>query len=299
MRTFVRWLLRSWVQLCRLLLHWLRPRSRPYWPSPRVGGPIRRPHAPPKPRWVRDEVIRLKALLPAAGCRTIAHHFNRRWTARRQMTVGKTYVAATLSRSSHLILHARRTLKHRRPRPLPRNFIWGCDLLVRPDGHGRPQFVLAMLDHASRACLCLQRLPEKSSLTLLRHLLHTIRHYGTPRFVRTDNEACFTSVCFRLGLRLLGIIPQRIVPGCPWQNGRVERFFGTLKATLSQWPTTDGEDLDQALVQARRWYNHQRPHDHLHGRTPAEVWAGVDVFASSPQRTWTRVPWGHARAQPP
>jgi hypothetical protein len=35
----------------------------------------------------------MKALMPQAGCRTIAHQFNRRWAAQRAMTVGKTYVA--------------------------------------------------------------------------------------------------------------------------------------------------------------------------------------------------------------
>jgi hypothetical protein len=43
--------------------------------------------AQPKPKWVKTEVIRLKAVMPEAGCRTIAHHFNRRWTSRREMTV--------------------------------------------------------------------------------------------------------------------------------------------------------------------------------------------------------------------
>ena len=72
-----------------------------------------RSHAPPKPRWVRDELIRLKALMPHAGCRMIAHCFNRRFAERRRMTVGKTYVADTLRRQHYAILCVRRRLKHR------------------------------------------------------------------------------------------------------------------------------------------------------------------------------------------
>jgi len=30
------------------------------------------------------------------------------------------------------------------------------------------------------------------------------------------------------------------------------------------------------LQEIRTWYNHDRPHDHLHGRTPAEVWAALE-----------------------
>jgi hypothetical protein len=160
-------------------------------------------------------VIQFKALMPQAGCRTIAHHFNRRWAARRGMTVSKTYVADTCRRYQYLIYQARRKLKHRVPRPIPRNRVWGCDLLVKTDTEGQPHVALAILDHASRACLRLQRLSEKSSVTLLRELIYVVKQYGRPQFMRTDNEAVLVSRVFRLGLWFLGIRQQRIEPGCP------------------------------------------------------------------------------------
>lgn len=278
--TLARWLFNQIARLWRWLRAWLRGgsdragvfRRSPAAPAPRPG------YRPPKPQWVRTEIIRLRALMPEAGCRTIAHHFNRQFSARRQMTVGKTYVADTLRRHQHLVLEARRKLKHRIPRPLPRNLIWGCDLMVKTDQQGQSHLVLAILDHASRACLRLQRLHNKSALTLLRHLVETCRQYHTPRWLRTDNEAVFTSRRLQLALRLLGITPQPITPGCPWQNGRVERFIGTVKPALGPDAVADAEDLDSRLSQVRWWYNHARPHDHLRGRTPAEVWAGIDVF---------------------
>lgn len=104
--------------------------------------------------------------------------------------------------------------------------------------------------------------------------------YGRPRFLRTDNEAVFVSRLFRIRLWALGIRHQRTDPGCPWQNGRVERFIGTVKRELAREPMADERDLTRILQAIRTWYNHDRPLDHLHGRTPAEVWAGVDVFAA-------------------
>jgi transposase InsO family protein len=77
----------------------------------------------------------------------------------------------------------------------------------------------------------------------------------------------------------LGIRQQRIDPGCPWQNGRVERLIGTAKRELARTPIANGKEFDAALRNVRCWYNHDRPHEHLQGRTPAEVWAGIDVFA--------------------
>ena len=266
---------------------WLKGLSDPLCPRRRCGGtahhqPCSTVFAQPKPTWVKHEVIRLKALMPDAGCRTIAHHFNRRWTSQRQMTVGKSYVACTLKKHHYLILEARRKLKHRVPRPMPRNRVWGCDLLMKTDRQGKPHLALAILDHASRACLRLQRLSDKSSWMLLQELVQAVKGYGRPQFLRTDNEAVLVSRWFRFGLWALGIRHQRTEPGCPWQNGRVERFIGTVKRAVATEPIVDSDHFMRTLQEVRTWYNHTRPHDHLQGRTPAEVWAGIDVFAAKP-----------------
>lgn len=220
--------------------------------------------------------------MPEADCRTIAHHFNRRWQSQRQMTVSKTHVADTCQRHQYLIYEARRKLKHRVPRPIPRNRIWACDLLTKTDQRGTPHVALAILDHGSRACLRLQSLADKSSWTLLQELVQAVRRYGRPEFLRTDNEAVLVFRLFRFGLWLLSIRQQRIEPGCPWQNGRVERFIGTVKRELRQEVLPSSREFDRRLKEIRQWYNHDRPHDHLQGRTPAEVWAGIDVFRARP-----------------
>jgi len=281
---------RRWHGLCATILrlwHWLRTWWRRWRPVVRrwrrrlivANRPGAHPQPiQPKPRWVQQEVLHLKALMPQAGCRRIAHHFNRRWAARRQMTVSKTYVADTCRKEHYRILHLRRTLKHRVVRPIPRNRVWGCDLLTKTDQQGHQHLAIAIIDHASRACLRLQRITDKSSWTLWQELAQAVTRYGRPQFMRTDNEGVFVSRLFRVGLWLLGIRQQRIEPGCPWQNGRVERFIGTVKRELKLEVLTSGQELDRRLTGLRQWYNHERPHDHLHGRTPAEVWAGVDVF---------------------
>jgi putative transposase len=218
--------------------------------------------------------------MPQAGCRTIAHYFNRQWQSRRHMTARKTYVAGTCRKQQYAILRARRTLKHRIPRPMRRNRVWGYDLLVKTDRDGRAHLALAILDHASRACLRVQRITDKSSWTLHHELGQAVKHYGKPQVLRMDNEAVLVSRLFRLGLCLLDIRQQRIQLGCPWQNGRVERFIGTVKRELRQEALTGSHDLDRKLTSIRTWYNQDHPHDHRQGRTPAEVWAGIDVFAA-------------------
>jgi len=112
--------------------------------------------------------------------------------------------------------------------------------------------------------------------------VQSVKQYGRPEFLRTDNEAVLVSRLFRFGLWLLGIRHQRIEPGCPWQSGRVERFIGTVKRELRQEVLASRHEFDHRLTGIRTWYNHDRPHNHLQGRTPAEMWAGIDVFAAKP-----------------
>jgi transposase InsO family protein len=152
------------------------------------------------------------------------------------------------------------------------------DLTGKSDTQNKTHNIFGIVDHGSRADLCLVGLKDKASITLLRHLLDTIERYGKPKVIRTDNESCFTSKLFCFGLWLLGIKHQRIDRGCPWMNGRIERFFGSLKEKLNLWEVDNRNQLNSALRQFQVWYNHVRPHQHLDGRTPAEVWQGTNIY---------------------
>ena len=227
-----------------------------------------------KPDWVRRKIIHLKALLPDEGCRHIADVFNRRHGNGQDIRVGKTYVSYVIRHNQYQILLQRRYLRRRRPLSVPLHQTWALDLSGKTDTAARTHMMLAIVEHASRACLLLERCRQRSSAALLLQLCATIRQHGLPRCLRTDNEGIFTSRLFRFGLICLGIRHQRTHPGCPWENGRVERFFGTLKRKLDRWNVPDACALDASLYQFRLWYNHVRPHQHLDGRTPAEAFTG-------------------------
>jgi transposase InsO family protein len=97
----------------------------------------------------------------------------------------------------------------------------------------------------------------------------TVGHHGKPKSLRTNNEAFFTSRLFRFSLWWLDIKHQRSDKHCPWQNGKIERFFGTLKERLNHY-TLPSLRLEQDILQFVHWYNYVRPHYHLNGKTPAE-----------------------------
>ena len=225
----------------------------------------------PKPKWVKKKVIWLKALMPQAGCRTIAHTFNRLHQSK-GMTVSKSYVNSVIRNHQYEIQVLKRKLKHKRPKAVPHNLIWGVDLTGKTDAVGKLHNIFGIIEHQSRSCLTLKPLVDKSSIALLECIIFAIKKYGKPKVIRTDNEAIFTSKLFRLGLWILGIKHQRTEVACPWQNGKVERFLGTLKQKLNQWEVPSFEALNHSLHLFGFWYNHVRPHDYLDGATPAEVW---------------------------
>ena len=236
----------------------------------------------PKPPWVRCEVIRLRAWSPALSCRKLAEVFNRQF-AERGVSVGRTYVATTLRGATADIVRLRRTLKHRVPRAMPRNRVWALDLTGKADLSGRQQMMLGLLDHGTRACLRLSTLTDKRSVTILLELIVAFRRFGLPKRLRVDNEACFNSRLMRSALALLGIRLQTTDLHCPWQNGRIERFFGTFKQCLDRVTIADSDDLRCKLIEFRAWYNHVRTHQHLHGYTPAEAWDGRAKSTRQPQ----------------
>ncbi len=263
--------------LCRALQPCAAPRG--YRRTGTRGGYCRSTRVVGKPAWVRHEVLRLRALLPrGAGCRTIADLFNRRFAGHadpaRRNSVCSSTVGNWVKANQYQVTVMRRNLKHRLPPALPRNLVWGLDLTGKGDPVGDVHAILGIVDHGSRACLALEAVKDKSSITLLRALLVVIEKFGKPKVIRTDNESVMTSRLFRFGLWWLGIKHQRSAVSSPWMNGRIERFFGTLKHSLDQLAVDSRDALNAALVDFRFFYNHVRGHQHLAGLTPAEAWSG-------------------------
>ncbi len=104
------------------------------------------------------------------------------------------------------------------------------------------------------------------------------REYGLPVAIRTDNGAPFATTTVGGLSRLsiwwvkLGIVPERIAPGSPSQNGRLERLHRTLKAETAH-PSQSTIRLQQrAFDRFRLEYNTQRPHEAIDYRTPASLY---------------------------
>ena len=125
----------------------------------------------------------------------------------------------------------------------------GCDILAKPNcTHARPAFE------------------------------RVFREYGLPFSIRTDNGTPFASIGAG-GLSVLsvwwiklGIMPERIRPGHPEENGRHERFHRTLKQETMTPPQANPQAQQEACDRFRSIYNHERPHESLGQVPPATLY---------------------------
>ncbi len=219
----------------------------------------------PKPQWVIDKIIYLKAIMgKQVGCRKIANTFNRLYKSE---TVGKTFVANTIQKYQYKIQQQRYRIKQKLPLEVAINHTWAMDLSFYSS-----QMLLGILDHGSRKLLHLQPIQNKSSWALLGYLCLTIAKYGKPKKLRTDNEIIFNSFVFKTFLKLVNIKKQTTPVASPWCNGRIERLFGTLKPIIKTHYIESYFTLNSFLTQFKYWYNNQRTHQNLNRRTPNDIW---------------------------
>ena len=68
-----------------------------------------------------------------------------------------------------------------------------------------------------------------------------------------------------------GVEARHVDPGSPWQNGRNERFNGSLRDECLNLETFHNRDHARALIKLfGRHYNERRPHSSLGYLTPSE-----------------------------
>ena len=137
---------------------------------------------------------------------------------------------------------------------------------------------LTVQDAASRYLLACAGLDQPRAPQVRRVIDRTFREYGLPRAIRTDNGPPFASVGLG-GLTILsiwwiklGITPERIEPGHPEQNGRLERLHRTLKAEAADPPRPSQRSQQRAFDTFRDDYNEQRPHEALGQQPPSRVY---------------------------
>lgn len=242
----------------------------------------RRPHQSPHamPRDVVEAVVALRRRHPHWGPKKLLRVLHRRhpavvWPHRSTMCAW---------------LHARGLVTaRRRPSPVsatPRsplqpalapNDLWTTDFKGEfRTGDGVYCYPLTLRDAFSRFVLRCDALTGRTTLRTRRCFERAFADYGLPARIRSDNGAPFASPGLGGVSQLsvwwmrLGIIPERIAPGHPEQNGSHEQFHGVLKTHTARPPAATTRAQQRRFVDFCAEYNHERPHEALHDDTPAE-----------------------------
>ena len=159
------------------------------------------------------------------------------------------------------------------------NITWSADYKGQfRMGNGRLCYPLTISDNYSRYLLDCQGLAHPRFDQTKPRFEWVFRNYGLPQAIRTDNGSPFASTGLgglsRLSVWLiqLGIKPERILSGCPEQNGRHERMHKTLKEAVASPPKQNMVEQQKAFNNFKAEYNNERPHESLDQKPPAAVY---------------------------
>jgi transposase InsO family protein len=130
------------------------------------------------------------------------------------------------------------------------------------------------LDDATRLVYA-EMLPDEKGRTTARFLVRALRwfraHMIAVRRLLTDNGTAYRSKVFRRVVRRLGIGHSRTRPYRPQTNGKAERWIRTVLSECLYLEVFAGSaERTLALARFVAYYNEQRPHLGIGGRTPTQ-----------------------------
>lgn len=157
------------------------------------------------------------------------------------------------------------------------NRVWSADYKGQfYTSNKRVCYPLTISDNCSRYLLRCTALPGPRYRQTRDVFKRAFIEYGLPDAIRIDNGTPFAGRCVGALSRLsiwwiqLGIAPERIDKGAPYQNGRHERMHRTLKLEAINNKTSDLKEQQKLFDKFVYDYNNNRPHEALNNDVPAE-----------------------------
>jgi putative transposase len=152
---------------------------------------------------------------------------------------------------------------------------WSTDITYIPMGKGF-LYLVAVMDWYSRYVLSWRISNTLDTGFCLEALQEALQSGRKPRIFNTDQGSQFTSAQFTDALANAGILISMDGKGRATDNAFVERLWRSVKQQcIYRNAPTDGHGLWMLLAEYFHYYNHQRPHQHLNGLTPAHLYLGL------------------------
>jgi transposase InsO family protein len=159
------------------------------------------------------------------------------------------------------------------------DFHTGSRRVVDAAGRWHPAKLLCVLDDHSRLCCHAQWYLGEGVEEIVHGFRQALQKRGVPRALMSDNGSAMIAEEFRRGLSHLGIIHERTLPYHPEQNGKQERFFGTLEGRLMAMLKDERELTLRFLNQATQAWaemDYNRTVQREIGVTPLERFTSED-----------------------
>jgi transposase InsO family protein len=243
----------------------------------------RRPRASPNrtPDTVRERVLEIRRELSTAGldagADTIAEML-----ARDGLSLSRSTIWRILTARGQVTPQPQK-----RPRSSWQRFtadrpneLWQSDFTHVQLATGHDLEVIGWLDDHSRYLLHLSAHHRVTGRVVTDTFTTAAAEHGYPAATLTDNGMVYTTRyagnatgtgagnAFETLLALHGITQKNGKPFKPTTQGKIERFWQTLKRHLAAHPADTTEDLQHVLDRFREHYNTIRPHRALGRRTP-------------------------------
>ena len=202
--------------------------------------------------------------------------YRRMWALlRRKRTINRKRVHRLWKRAGLQVTRPKHR-RQRRERPVPLtaaypNHIWAYDFVEDRDVHDTVLRILTVMDEFTREGLAIDVDTMTSAERVIGVLAQLVAEHGAPDYLRSDNGSEFVALAVQAWLTQRQITTLYIDPGCPWQNGKDERFNGTVRdECLNMQLFVSVREARVRLEAFRRHYNEERPHSRLGYQTPSE-----------------------------
>ena len=152
------------------------------------------------------------------------------------------------------------------------NQVWCSDITYIPVQHGF-LYLVAIMDWATRHVLAWRLSNTMDTRFCLEALNEALDRHGKPEIFNTDQGSQFTSLAFTGALKDAGVAISMDGRGRCMDNIFIERLWRSLKyEAVYLHELTDGFVAERVIGEWLDFYNTERPHSSLDGKTPAEAY---------------------------
>lgn len=162
-----------------------------------------------------------------------------------------------------------------------KNAVWCSDITYIRMRRGFV-YLTAVMDWYSRYVLSWEISVTMDDSFCVSALERAIRRYGCPEIFNTDQGSQYTGTAFINVLKSNGIRISMDGKGRAMDNIMIERLWRTVKyeeVYIKDYETV--EELTAALRSYFDYYNNERPHATLGGKTPAEVYNATAIMKAA------------------